>query len=127
MSASLGEYENREYFTSGGFQDYTNYGKYYYADADPSDNGYFDPIREENLENLHRHLEDFEGWLITLGENDEVTANYDFDWAIIDGEDYVYIDSQEHTWSDGHTSLTCYDVFFFDTQTQVLYYFHNNI
>ena len=127
VSASLGEYENREFFSSGEFQDYTYYAKYYYIQADLSENAYLDKIQENDLENFHRHLEDFEGWLRTLGEKDEVTANYDFDPAIIDGEDYIYIDSQEHTWSDGHTSLTDYDVFFFDTQTQVLYYFHNNI
>ena len=44
-----------------------------------------------------------------------------------DTEDYFYIYSEEHTWSDGHTSLVRYNIYLFDTQTQVLYYFHHNI
>ena len=42
-------------------------------------------------------------------------------------EDYIYVDSEEHTWDDGYTRLVRYNIYFFDTQTQVLYYFHNNI
>ena len=31
--ASLGGYEKKEFFTSGGFQDYTDYAEYYFTSA----------------------------------------------------------------------------------------------
>lgn len=128
--ASLGEYENRVFFTSGGFQDYTDYAKYYYNSDEITENKYLKKIQETDLDVINTHLDDFEEWIETIKNSDssnEVVINYDFNREIIDTEDCIYIDSEEHTWSDGHTSLVRYNIYFFDTQTQVLYYFHNNI
>jgi len=128
--ASLGKYENREFFTSGGFQDYTDYAKYHYTSIQIAENKYLKEIQETDLTEINTLLDDFEGWIETHKRSDtssELVVNYDFDRKIIDTEDYFYIDSEEHTWSDGHTSLERYNIYLFDTQTQVLYYFHNNI
>ena len=128
--ASLGEYEKKEFFTSGGFQDYTDYAKYYFSSANVVENEHLNKIQEADFAIINMHLDDFEGWIETIkrGEpSSEVVVNYDFDRDIIDTEDYFYIDSEEHTWSDGDTSLVKYNIYLFDTQTQVLYYFHNNI
>ncbi len=128
--ASLGKYEKREYFTSGGFQDYTDYAKYYYSSVEIVENPYLTKIQESDLATIEEYLDDFEQWIELIrqsGEGSEVVNGYDFRRAWIDTEDYFYIDSEEHTWSDGYTSLVNYDVYFYDTQTQVLYYFHNNI
>lgn len=128
--ASLGEYEKKEFFTSGGFQDYTDYAKYYFTSAYATENKYLNKIQETDFAIINTHLDDFEGWIETIKDSEpssEVVVNYDFDREIIDTEDYFYIDSEEHTGSDGHTSLVRYNIYLFDTQTQVLYYFHNNI
>ena len=128
--ASLGEYEKKEYFTSGGFQDYTDYAKYYFTSANATENQYLNKVQETDFALINTHLDDFEGWIETIKNSEpssEVVVNYDFDREIIDAEDYFYIDSEEHTWSDGYTSLAWYNIYLFDTQTQVLYYFHNNI
>ena len=128
--ASLGEYEKKEFFTSGGFQDYTDYAKYYFNSANAKENQYLNKIQDADFAIINTHLDDFEGWIETIRNSDpssEVVVNYDFDREIIDTEDCFYIDSEEHTWSDGHTSLVKYNIYLFDTQTQVLYYFHNNI
>ena len=128
--ASLPKYKKKEFFTSGGFQDYTDYAKYYYTSANVAENQYLNKIQESDFSIIDTHLDDFEGWIETIGNNDpssEVVVNYDFDRGIIDMEDYFCLDSEEHTWSDGHTSLVRYNIYFFDTQTQVLYFFHNNI
>ncbi len=128
--ASLGEYEKNEFFTSGGFQDYTDYAKYYFAFPNVVENEYFNKVQETDFAIINAHLDDFEKWIeITKNSepSSEVAVNYDFDREIIDTEDFFYIDSEEHTWSDGHTSLVNYNIYLFDTQTQVLYYFHNNI
>ena len=131
---SLGEYESRVYCTEGEFQDFTDYAKYYYDIVDFTENEYFNKIQESDLTKINEHLEDFESWIETYRENDssrEIVVNYDFDRSIIDNEDYFYIDSETFTtaWDDGTTTTTLsnYDVYFFDTQTQILYYFHNNI
>lgn len=130
VAASLGAYENSVFYTSGGFQDYTDYGKYFYTNADLAGNKYLKQIRESDMGTIEKHLDDFEGWIEVIGNGEpssEVVVYYDFDRTIIDMEDYFYIESEERTWNDGHTTLVNYDVYFFDVQSQVLYYFHNNI
>lgn len=128
---SLGEYKNNEYYTEGEFQDYTDYAKYYYDFVDFTENEYFNKIRESDLTKINELLADFELWIEIYRENDsslEIVVNYDFDRSIIDSEDYIYIDSEKFTttWDDGTTTLANYDIYFYDTQTQILYYFHNN-
>ena len=127
---SLGEYEKKEFFTSGGVQDYTDYAKYFFISDNVVDNKYLNKIQEADFDIINTYLDDFEGWIETIKNSEpasEVVVNYDFDREIIDTEDYFYIDSEKHTWSDGHTSLVMYNIYLFDSQTQVLYYFHNNI
>lgn len=127
---SLGEYDNYVFYSEGGPQDYTDYAKYYYTSANIFGNRYFTKIEDYNLDNINEHLDDFEGWIETIKRNDascEIVTKYDFNRKIIDMEDYIYIYSEEHTWDDGFTSLVNYDIYFFDVQTLVLYYFHNNI
>ena len=127
---SLGEYQRSEYYSEGAFQDFTDYAKYYYDSVNFTNNEYFSSIEPSDIDVLNEHLDDFESWIETYREGDasrEIVVNYDFDRSIIDSEDYLYIDSEKHTWDDGSTSLVNYDVYFFDTQTNTLYYFHNNI
>ena len=127
---SLGEYKSHEFYTEGAFQDFTDYAKYYYDHVDFADNEYFCKIGQADIDVLNEHLDDFESWIKTYREGDasrEIVVNYDFDRSLIDCEDYLYIDSEKHTWDDGYTSLVNYDVYFFDTQTNTLYYFHKNI
>ena len=128
--ASLGQCKKEEFFTSGGVQDYTDYAKYHYTSINMDENAYFKQITETDFTAINTHLDDFEGWIETIGDSEpsnEVVMNYDFDRSIIDTEDYFYIDSEEHTWEDGITAFVRYNIYLFDTQTQVLYYFHNNI
>lgn len=128
--SSLGKYEKYEFFSSGEFQDYTDYAKYYYTSTKVEDNQYLKKIQESDMETIIIHLDDFESWIKEIKRNDtedEVVVNYDFDRKIIDTEDYFYIDSEERTWDDGTTLLVSYNIYLFDTQTQILYYFHNNI
>ena len=126
---SLGEYKSYEFYTEGAFQDYTDYAKYYYDLVDFSNNKYFTKIEQSDVDVLNEHLDDFESWIETYREGDasrDIVVNYDFDRSFIDSADYLYINSEKHTWDDGYTSLVNYDVYFFDTQTNTLYYFHNN-
>lgn len=125
----LGKYNGHEFYTHGEFQDYTEYAKYYYDSVDFTDNKIFSKIQQTDLDNLNEHLDDFESCIASYRENDkmcEIVVNYDFDRSLIDCEDCLYIDSEKHTDNDC-TVFVYYHIYFFDTQTNILYYFHNNI
>jgi hypothetical protein len=133
--SSLGQYADHEYYSEGDFQDYTDYAKYYYDGAvDLTDNEYFSRVQLSDMDTLNEHLYDFESRVRHYrdscresGEMSEIVAGYNFDRKIIDGEDYFYIDSEKQTDDDGNTWLVDYDVYIYDTQKNILYYFHNNI
>ena len=107
---SLGEYKSKDFFTSRGFQDYTDYAKYTYEDVDLSENEYFNKISSDSLEALNNHIEDFEKWILTIKEDDhenEIVVEYDFNPSIISEKDYVYIYDDPD-----YSELGCYDVYF---------------
>ena len=127
---SIGNYTHCEWYSSGGFQDYTDYGKFYYDSVDFTKNRYFHKMETSDIAVLTEHLDDFEGWIALYRKDEpsmELVVQYDFDRSIIDCEDFLYIESELHTWHDGRTSLVNYNIHFFDTQSNTLYYFHSNI
>lgn len=122
---SLGKYESKQFFTSGGFQDFTDYAKYCFDSVDFSDNSYFQILTESSRENLEAHIDDFEDWIQAISDTDadnEVVVNYDFDRSVISDTDYIYIYDDPD-----YPELGNYNVYFFDVETNILYYFHNNI
>ena len=130
MRYSIGKYTRHEWYTSGVFQDYTNYGKFYYDTVDFAQNRYFQKITSSDMITLQEHLDDYEGWIELCRKDDasdEVAVHYDFDRSLIDCEDYLYLESELRTRSDGSTFLVNYNIHFFDTQSNTLYYFHSNI
>lgn len=121
---SIGSYESSEFYTSGGFQDYTDYAKYLYNEADFEGNEYFVQINSDEKENLLTYIEDFEDWIDAVGEsapNNKLVREYDFDASLISSDDYVYI---SFLYEDN--PMRNYDVYFFDSGTMTLFYFHNN-
>ena len=127
---SLGQYTDYEFYTEGDFQDYTDYAKYYYESANFSENNHFTKIQNADFERINEHLDDFENWIASFKNNDEsaeIVVNYDFDRNLIDKDDYIYISSEKHTYDNGQTSLVNYNIYFFDSQSKTLYYFHNNM
>jgi len=122
---SLGSYESKKVYTGEGFQDSTDYAKYCYEDVDFSDNQYFEPLTPESEQDLKAHIEDFEQWIEMFKSNDSnkaVVKGYDFDSSVISDGDYLYIYDDPD-----YPELGNYNVYFFDTETMTLYYFHNNI
>ena len=128
---SLGQYKSYEFYTEGEFQDYTDYAKYYFDAVDFADNKYFKKIEQFDINNLNEFLNDFEMWIEHYSECDEpheIVENYDFDRALIDEEDYAYIYFKRYGGDDrDEEKFYNYDVYFFDIQTNTLYFFHNNI
>ena len=122
---SLGHYESGHFYTSGGFQDYTDFAVYTYAAVDLEDSFYFSPLTEGDLETMSAFLDDFEGWIDAIRRSDpqnEVVVNYQFDRSMMDTGDWFYIYENPE-----YSKFGCYDIWFLDSQTNVLYYFHNNI
>ena len=117
---SIGKYRSFEWYSEGTFQDYTDYGKFYYDSVDFTKNRYFQKIETSDITILNEHLDDFDNWVELFRKEDpcqELGLNYDFDRSVIDCEDYLYMESELHTWSDGHMTFLKYDIYFFDTQS----------
>lgn len=127
---SLGKYEDKEIYTYGSFQDYTDYEKYYFTSSTTPYNSYFKPIADGGTSDLYACLDDFENLIRSYLEKDpvpKIAVHYDFDRSIIGKDDYFYLEC-EKALADGEIEIfTSYDIYFFDTQSKTLYYFHNNI
>ena len=122
---SLGNYTAKNMYSHGGWQDYTDYGKYQYDSAHVENNKYFAPVTETDTEILKTYVTNFEECLEAIGRNtpdDTLVVNYDFDTAIISTDDYFYIYNDPDYPEYGN-----YKVYFFDTEANTLYYFHSSI
>lgn len=121
--ASLPKYESEEFYTSGGFQDYTDYAKYTYKTVPTRDletSAYFRVTTAEAVEEILSYVENFEGWVEAVGG--ELKEHYDLDKTVISEGDYFYIALR-----DEQGKFDNYTVYYFDVDAQILYYFHNNI
>ncbi len=127
---SLPDYESREFYTSGGFQDYTDYAKYFYDSITAQDlesSEHFTVTTDEDVEEILLHIDDFEGWVEAVGG--ELEENYDFDRSIVTEGDYFCIETKygEPIGQGFYEKFYNYSVYYFDVDAQILYYFHNNI
>ena len=120
---SLPKFESSDCYYSDGFQDFTNYCKYYFSKDDVgkiTNNHYLNPVTNDDIAELNGYFDDFEDWIEFVDYKDK----YDFKRNIIDTDDYFYIENdetiEEHKYWD-------YDVYFFDIQTKTLYFIHSNI
>lgn len=125
VRSSLSSCEPIAFYTSGGFQDYTDFGMYTCSTTDLESNPYFTPVTSSDQEVLRVFWDDFEDWIEIIRSSDpqnEVVVHYAFDRSIADTGDffYIYEDPDYHKFGN-------YDIWFLDSQTNVLYYFHNNI
>ena len=128
--ASLPDYKNEVFYTSGGFQDYTDYAKYTY-DSITLENleasKYFARTSAEDVEEILLHIDDFERWVEAIGG--ELKANYDFDKTLVTEGDFFYIKTKagQPIGNGTYDKFDNYSLYYFDIDAQILYYFHNNI
>jgi len=119
--SSLGKYADRVFYTSGGFQDFTDYAKYHYPSIDTKrleNSVYFQQVGEGSPDALHAYIQNFEGW-IGIHAGSDLAVHYDFDKACIGPEDFFYLQAEN--------GFDSYNLYFLDFQENTLYYFHNNI
>ena len=127
---SLPGYKSKSFYTSGGFQDYTDYAKYTYdsiTTQELDNSKYFNVTTPEDVQEILLHIENFESWVETIGG--ELKENYDFDKAIISDGNFFYIKTKagEPIGKATYDKFSNYTVYYFDVDTQTLYYFHSNI
>ena len=129
--ASLGRAMSVQRYSVSGFGDSTDYGIYTFPGAKLEDSEYFKPVTAESKNELLGYLDNFENWVNVTREDDDNTLfeNYHFSRADIDESDYLYISDRDgEVIGDGvYSKYDSYNVYFFDSQTTTLYYFHNNI
>ena len=119
---SLGDYSKLVYLSSGGFQDYTDYAKYKVEKPDMKNNPYFKQLNSGVfIYEFYGYIKNFEEWVRLTGG--ELAEGYDFDYTIVNESDYAYMYSNP----DYREKYDCYNVYFYDAETNVVYYFHNNI
>lgn len=128
---SLPPYRDREFYTEGTFQDYTDYGKYYYdgiTEEMLARNPHFSKVTAAEVDLLQLLLDDFEKWVEVIGEDSELSAHYDLDRSVIVEGDYAHIEAEKFDpFSDKSIVWASYSVYYFDLDSNILYYFHNNI
>ena len=122
--SSLPDYESKEFYSCNGFQDTTDYAKYTYRVSESifTNSPYFRKVTREDIPRLLSYIENFEGW--TESCSDFPRENYDFDPATVAPGDYFYILNR---YEEPDREFWDYNVYYFDPETQTLYYFHNNI
>ncbi len=128
--SALPDCKTKVFYTSGGFQDFTDYAKYTYESVTARDlegTKYFIETTADDVEEISLHIDDFEGWVEACGG--ELKENYDFDKSIVSEGDFFYIETKdgEPIGQGTYGKFDNYSVYYFDVDAQILYYFHNNI
>ena len=120
---SLPDYESKTFYTSGGFQDFTDYGKYTYRiyETELMENPYFQQVTEDSIPEIHAYLDNFENWVAI--SSDFPREAYDFDRSQVQSGDYFYILNR---YDEPEKEFWSYNVYYFDLDNGILYYFHNN-
>ena len=119
---SMGEYVKKEEGINAGARDVTIYFKYFYDDVDLENNAYLKQVTDADIAALNTYIDNFEKWVKCVEEADTYNF-YDFTWEIVDDQDYLCICDN----SDDDIDMEDYAIYFFDSQTKILYYFRNTM
>lgn len=114
----LPNYVSKDMYSNGGWQDILIFNKYYYdnVDTDTLDNGkYLQEITVYNIGKVKNYVKEYEGWIEC--SSDETKEHYDFDKSMIQKGDYYYIE-------DDRPDIEAFNVYYFDVESQHLYYMH---
>lgn len=121
MLDSVGKYKEIAYYCTEGFQDFTKYGKYQYSKVNLDNHAKLKPVSQNDIDVLMGYIDNFEDW-VACHNDKKLTEIYDFNRSVVDDADYLYLYTDPDYPQYGY-----YDIYFFDTQTKILYFFHSNI
>lgn len=123
-----GEYQGTMY-TCGGFQDYTDYGKYTCSGVTSEaleGNPYFQVVTAEDIPVIEGYLENFEGWVELSKDCDgcDLAEMYDFSRNTLKEGDWFYLYNKH---PESTIPYSNYNLYYISLSTRTVYYFHNNI
>lgn len=121
---AMGEFTTEEHYRYGWWQDGGTYSKYTYKSTKVN-NEYLSPIAESDIEDIKLNVSEFEFWVSSSKDSEDeedrsLYENYDFDVSIVDTSDYWFIEYDEEDTRD-------FELFIFDTDTNILYRFAYSI
>ncbi|CAK7027339.1 MAG: hypothetical protein PEPC_01979 [Peptostreptococcus russellii] len=82
-------------------------------------------VTKDNIENIRSYFTSFGSWMDSSNRTDE----YEFDDPCISEGDYIYIKIKEGQ-SIGNSKYTKFDnytIYFYETESAILFYIHSNI
>ena len=115
------KYESKEEYFGEGFQDYTDYCKYYYSESKIKEfetHSKFKKVSVSDIEEIRSYFENFEEWV----KFENYREKYDFDDSVIKEGDYYYIFEKA-----GYPKYGYYDVYYVDMDQRILYFIHSDI
>lgn len=118
-----GHYASDEYWDKNGFQDYTDYCKYYYNEDFDSlfeNHSQYSKVKDEDIQDIKSYFENFKEWMETENRLNE----YDFDINSITVGDYIHIKT---TYEDEKHKFYNYTIYLYDIETHTLIYIHQNM
>ena len=125
----LPDYESGELHSCSGGQDSTDYGKYVFSDVTAQQlqiTGYFQKVTAADLDVLRQYVKDFEQWVEICSCDNcgcDLAECYDFSAELLEAGDCFGLERSEPRGS----FLGDYTIYYFDTDTQTLYYLRSNI
>ena len=108
-----------------GARDFVDYHKYYYVNNNDisesiKSNDNFQKVTNENTDSIKNCIEYFSGRI--NNSTDDMRNNYDFLENQINVDDYFCFISK-----DKSNPLNNFNLYYFEKETQILYYFHSDI
>lgn len=121
---SLPKYVKKEFYSSDGFQDFTDYAKYTYriTESELEECESLHPVTEEDIPDILEYVEFFEN--VIEGSRDFPSESYDFDKSLISAGDSFFIYNH---YEEPEKSFWFFKLYYFDLDTGTLYYFRFNI
>lgn len=124
--SSLPGYADKVFYEGSGTKGFTDYGKYFYEETvDLSHNEYFKKVKDSDI----RDIEEYINAYMERVKNEYFYKDFDFSKKIIDENDYFFISNNENkeSYKIHKNKLDAFDIYFFDTKTDTLYFMHSNI
>ena len=120
--SGMPRYERKEEYFGEGFQDYTDYCKYYYNESTIKafeTHSKFKKVSNSDIEEIKSYFEFFE----EVVKYEDYYEKYDFDASVqVKEGDFYYIFEKADYPKYGY-----YDVYYVDMNKRILYFVHSNI
>ena len=115
-----------EHFDPNGFQDYTDYAKYYYEDGESFTHRHrYKVIGESDVAEVKEYFSNFHSWM----KKENRLCEFDFDPACITVGDYWFLEDKEgkRIGEGQYMKYEDYTLPLYDVETSTLYYIHHNL